>query len=41
MTATTPFDEMNNADGSVREPYLILRGVAEGTAAAGAEPDVG
>ncbi|HHY50820.1 MAG TPA: circularly permuted type 2 ATP-grasp protein [Alphaproteobacteria bacterium] len=24
MNATTPFDEMYNADGSVREPYLIL-----------------
>jgi uncharacterized circularly permuted ATP-grasp superfamily protein len=24
MTAPAPFDEMRNADGSVREPYLIL-----------------
>ncbi len=25
MASTTPFDEMNNADGTVREPYLILQ----------------
>ncbi|WP_417309687.1 circularly permuted type 2 ATP-grasp protein [Devosia sp.] len=25
MTSTLPFDEMINADGSVREPYLILQ----------------
>ena len=24
MTATAPFDEMHNADGSVREPYIVL-----------------
>ncbi len=24
MSATSPFDEMHNADGSVREPYLVL-----------------
>ena len=24
MSATTPFDEMTNADGSIREPYLAL-----------------
>ena len=24
MTETAPFDEMHNADGSVREPYLVL-----------------
>ncbi len=26
MDATTPFDEMHNADGSIREPYLALDG---------------
>ena len=25
MPSTTPFDEMNNADGTIREPYLILQ----------------
>jgi uncharacterized circularly permuted ATP-grasp superfamily protein len=24
MSATTPFDEMHNADGSIRDPYLVL-----------------
>ena len=24
MSAASPFDEMHNADGSIREPYLVL-----------------